>query len=164
MSLVSAGYDDQRARDFQDQLVDSVKALSGVESAAFARVNPLDYGSYSSAPIAVDGYQPPPDEQPTVQYNEVDPDYFVTMGIPLLSGREFTRADDENAAPVAVVNETMAAKYWHGANPLGERFKLRADGCGSSASPGIPNTKAFENCPCRFSMCLAARSFRAEEL
>ncbi len=125
VSLVSAGYDDQRAKDFQDQLVDNVKALSGVESAAFARVTPLDYGSYSSAVIAVDGYQPRPDEQPTVQYNEVDPDYFVTMGIPLLSGREFTRADDENAARVAVVNETMAAKYWHGVNPLGERLQVK---------------------------------------
>jgi len=102
-----------------------VKALPGVESAAFARGAPLSYGSFSSTPIAVDGYQPPPEEQPIVQYNEVGPDYFVTMGIPLVSGREFTRADDEKTALVAVVNETMAAQYWRGKNPIGERVQVK---------------------------------------
>jgi predicted permease len=60
-----------------------------------------------------------------VQYNEVGPDYFATMGIPLVSGREFTRADGENAAIVAVVNETMAARYWRGRNPIGERVQVK---------------------------------------
>jgi predicted permease len=123
--LVSAGYDAQRAQTFQDELLNRVKALPGVESAAFARMTPLSYGSFSSSPIAVDGYQPPPEEQPTVEYNEVGPDYFTTMGIPLVSGREFTRADDEKAALVAVVNETMAARYWRGRNPIGERVQVK---------------------------------------
>src|SRR3989442_7579877 len=47
------------------------------------------------------------------------------MGIPLVSGREFTRADDEKAALIAVVNETMAAKYWGGRNPIGERVQVK---------------------------------------
>ena len=125
VTLVAAGYDVPRARNFQDQLMERVKALPGVESAAFARMTPLSYGSYSSSPIAVDGYQPPPEEQPTVEYNEVAPDYFATMGIPLISGREFARADDEKAALVAVVNETMAARYWRGKNPIGERVQVK---------------------------------------
>jgi macrolide transport system ATP-binding/permease protein len=125
VDLVSAGYDAQRAKNFQDELMDRVKALPGVELAAFARGTPLGYGSFSSTPIAVDGYQPPPEEQPTVEYNEVGPDYFATMGIPLVSGREFTHADDERAAPVAVVNETMAAHFWHGRDPLGERVQVK---------------------------------------
>src|SRR6266849_786631 len=123
--LVSAGYDARRAQTFQDELLNRVKALPGVESAAFARMTPLSYGSFSSSPIALDGYRPPPEEQPTVQYNEVGPDYFKTMGIPLVSGREFTRADDEKAALVAVVNETMAARYWRGRNPIGERVQVK---------------------------------------
>src|SRR5712691_3268228 len=123
--LVSAGYDAPRAQSFQDELLERVKALPGVESAAFGRMTPLGYGSFSSTAIAVDGYQPPPEEQPTVQYNEVGPDYFATMGIPLVSGREFRRADDEKAALVAVVNETMAAKYWGGKNPIGERVQVK---------------------------------------
>src|SRR6266436_8930257 len=124
VDLVSAGYDAQRAKNFHDELMDRVKALPGVESAVFARMSPLSYGSYSSSPIAVDGYQPAPEEQPTVEYNEVGPDYFVTMGIPLVSGREFTRADDEKAALVAVVNETMAGRYWRGKDPIGERVQV----------------------------------------
>jgi predicted permease len=124
VNLVQAGYDAQRAQNFQDELLDHVKALSGVESAAFARMTPLSYGSFSSTPIAVDGYQPPPEEQPIVQYNEVGPDYFATMGIPLVSGREFNRADDEKSVLVAIVNETMAAKYWRGRNPIGERVQV----------------------------------------
>jgi macrolide transport system ATP-binding/permease protein len=125
VDLVSAGYDAQRAQTFQDALLERVKALPGVESAVFARMTPLSYGSYSSTVISVDGYQPSPDEQPTVQYNEVGPDYFTTMGIPLVSGREFTRADDEKAALVAVVNETMAARYWRSGNPLGQRVQVK---------------------------------------
>src|SRR2546426_261561 len=125
VDLVSAGYDAQRAQYFQDELAERMKALPGVESATFARVTPLGYGSYSSTPIAVDGYQPPPEEQPTVEYNEVGPDYFSTMGIALVSGREFARADDERAALVAVVNETMAAQYWRGRNPIGERVQVK---------------------------------------
>jgi macrolide transport system ATP-binding/permease protein len=125
VDLVSAGYDAQRAQHFQDQLLDRVKALPGVESAVFARMTPLSYGSFSSTPIAVDGYEIPPEERPTVEYNEVGPDYFATMGISLVSGREFTRADDERAALVAIVNETMAARYWRGRNPIGQRVQVK---------------------------------------
>ncbi|MGB2621374.1 MAG: ABC transporter permease [Candidatus Acidiferrum sp.] len=125
IDLVSAGYDAQRAQNFQDELMDRVRALPGVESAAFARATPLGYGSFSSSLIAVDGYQPPPEEKPTLEYNEVGPDYFATMGIPLVSGREFSRADDEKAGLVAVVNETMAARYWKGENPIGERVQVK---------------------------------------
>jgi macrolide transport system ATP-binding/permease protein len=125
VSLVAAGYDAPRAKIFQDALIDRVQTLPGVESAAFARVTPLGYGTYSSTPIAVDGYVPPPEEQPSVEYNQVSPDYFATMGIPLVSGREFTRADDENAALVAVVNETMVARYWQGQNPVGRRLQVK---------------------------------------
>ena len=125
VNLVAAGYDAPRAQAFQDELLERVKALPGVESAVFARMMPLSYGSFSSSVIGVDGYQPPPDEQPTVEYNEVGPDYFVTLGIPLVSGREFTPADDDKAALVAVVNETMAAKYWRGRNPIGERVQVK---------------------------------------
>jgi predicted permease len=125
VDLISAGYDAGRARSFQDELIDRVRALPGVESAAYARTTPLGYKPYSSTPMAVDGYQPPPGEQPTVDYNEVGPEYFVTMGIPLVSGREFARADDEKAALVAVVNQTMAAQFWRGGDPIGKRIQVK---------------------------------------
>lgn len=125
MRLVAAGYDVQRARVFEDELIDRVRVLPGVQSAAFARLTPLGYGSYSSASIAVDGYQPAPDEQPTVEYNQVGPGYLATLGIPLISGRDFSRADDENAAPVAVINQALSARYWGGQDPIGRRLQIR---------------------------------------
>jgi macrolide transport system ATP-binding/permease protein len=125
VDLRGAGYDAQRAKTFDDELVERVQALPGVECVALARSTPLSYGSYSSSAIAVDGYQPPPEEQPTVQYNQVGPGYFATMGIPLLSGREFTRADNETAAQVAVVNDVMASQYWRGEDPVGKRLQVK---------------------------------------
>ena len=125
VSLVAAGYDVPRAKTFQDELIDRVRSLPGVESAAFARVTPLGYGTYSSTPIAVDGYEPLANEQPAVDYNQVSPAYFATLGIPLLSGREFTRTDDENAPLVAIVNQTMTARYWRGQDPIGQRLQVK---------------------------------------
>jgi predicted permease len=125
IDLVAAGYDVDRAKDFQDRLVRRVSALGGVGSVALARVRPFSYATYSSGSIAVDGYQPAPDEQPSAEYNQVGPDYFRTMGIPLLSGREFTDADNETAPLVAIVNQKMVAQYWHGEDPVGNRIQLK---------------------------------------
>ena len=125
VDTLSAGYDAQRTKTFQDELIDRLQALGGVESAVFARIVPFGYRGYSSAPIAVDGYETAPGEQPTVEYNEVGPAYLSTIGIPLVSGREFTRADNETAPPVAVVNEAMAAQYWRGKDPVGSRLQAK---------------------------------------
>jgi macrolide transport system ATP-binding/permease protein len=125
VDFVAVGYNAQRIKGFQDELIDRLQALGGVESAAFARMAPFSYRTYSSAPIAVEGYETPPDQQLTVDYNEVGPAYFASMGIPLASGREFTRADNESAPPVAVINELMAAQYWHGRETIGMRFQVK---------------------------------------
>jgi putative ABC transport system permease protein len=127
LDLASAGYDEERARNFQDELLERVLALPGVESAAFARVTPLGVIPYSESPIAVDEYQVSPEEQPTVTYNEVGPAYFVTMGIPVITGREFTRTDDQSAGPVALVNETMAAQFWKGKDAVNERLQVKGE-------------------------------------
>ncbi len=125
VSLVASGYDVARAKTFQDELIDRLRGVPGVKSAAFARVTPLGYGTYSSTPIVVDGYQGAPEEQPSVDYNQVGPDYLATLGIPLLSGREFTRGDDENAPLVAIVNRTMVNRYWGGQDPIGRRLQVK---------------------------------------
>ncbi|MFZ3376058.1 MAG: ABC transporter permease [Chthoniobacterales bacterium] len=124
-ALFSAGYKLDRAKNFYTQLLDRVRALPGVESATLTRVIPFSYNVFSSSAIEADGYQPPPNEQPTAEYNQVAEDYFATIGIPIVSGREFTRTDDENSPPVAVVNQTMAAKYWPGKDALGQRVKVK---------------------------------------
>jgi predicted permease len=125
VSLVAAGYDVPRAKAFQDELIDRLHALPEVESAAFAGVTPLSYTTYASTPIAVDGYQPSLEEQPEVEYNQVGPGYFVTIGIPVLFGREFARSDNENAPLVAIVNRTMVTRNWGGQNPVGLRLQVK---------------------------------------
>jgi len=87
--LAAAGYDATRAKTLQDELIQRVRALPGVEAAAYARIVPLGYIPYSSTPIAVDGYEAQPNEQPTADYNEVSPGYFATLGIPLAHGSDF---------------------------------------------------------------------------
>jgi predicted permease len=66
----------------------------------------------------------PGQPEPTVYYNMVSPDYFATLRIPLLRGRVFTKGDSEKAAEVAIVNQTMAKKFWPNEDALGKRFKL----------------------------------------
>ena len=125
MALTGAGYDAIRAKSFDDELLRRVRSLPGVKSAALARLAPLGVKSYSSSVIAVDGYVAPADEQETVEYNEVGTEYFGTMGIPVEAGREFTAGDDENGAPVAVVNETLAQKYWKKGDAVGQRMQVK---------------------------------------
>src|SRR2546429_1971196 len=123
--LVSAGYNLERAKAFDTELVDRVREIPGVESVTLSRLQPFSYGVFSTAPLMIDGYQPAPDEQLNSSYLEVGEDYFKTLGIPIVAGREFQRTDDENAVPVAVVNETMASKYWPGKDPIGQRLKVK---------------------------------------
>ncbi len=125
INLTAAGYDTTRGRVFQDALLDRLRSQGTIASAAYARIPPFSLKPYSSAPIAVDGYEVPSDQQPTAEYDEIGPGFLATIGIPVVSGREFMRDDDTASTPVAVVNETMAARYWRGTNPVGSRLQVK---------------------------------------
>lgn len=125
VDLSAGGYNVERAKTFNTQFLDHVRALPRVESATLARVQPFTYQPYSVAPIEVDRYQSKPDEQPRAAYDEVTEQFFATVAIPIVAGREFLRTDDENAPPVAIVNERMAARYWPGKDPVGQRLKVK---------------------------------------
>jgi predicted permease len=125
VDMVSAGYDGPRIRNFQDQLSDRVNGIPGVASMVWVRSVPFTYRSFPSAAIAVDGFEAAPGEQPVVDYNEVGPAYFATTGIALAAGRDFTLADNETGQLVAVVNETMAQRFWRGQNPVGQRLQVK---------------------------------------
>ena len=126
VDMVSAGYDGPRIRNFQDELRDRMQAVPGVQSMAWVRNVPLTYRGYPSAAIAVDGFETKPGEQPIVDYNQVGAGYFATAGIPVVSGRGFTAADNETSLPVAVVNEDMVRRFWRGQDPVGKRIELNA--------------------------------------
>jgi predicted permease len=124
VDLFTAGYTQERTRVSQQAILDGVMAIPGVEAAAWSRMTPFSYRSYPSAILAIDGYEPPRDQLPAVDYNAVGVGYFSAMGIPIVAGRDFTPADDRGAAPVAIVDETMAARYWRSADPVGRRMRM----------------------------------------
>jgi macrolide transport system ATP-binding/permease protein len=120
--LSSAGYDPGRARAFQDALADRIRRLAGVEDVAMSRVTPFSFRTYSSAAVSIEGFDAPAGQQPSADFNQVSPGFFATMAIPIVSGRGFTPGDDERSDPVAIVDETMAAQFWRGADPVGGTF------------------------------------------
>jgi putative ABC transport system permease protein len=91
------------------------------------RTVPFSYRGYPSSAVAVQGFIVEPGEQPVVEYNEVGSGYLSTTGIPMMAGREFTTGDTETTQPVAIVNETMAQRFWRGGNPVGQRFQVMKD-------------------------------------
>ena len=119
-----SGYDETRGREFYRQLVERVRAMPGIQSATLARRLPLTAGGIAFATVAVDGYTAPRDEDMRFNYETVGPRYFATMRIPLVQGRDFEGQDDERARRVVVINETMAQRYWPGADAVGRRVKL----------------------------------------
>jgi predicted permease len=122
--LFSAGYDRARGSVFQQQVVEKMRALPGVESAALAARVPLSFGGRSSTGLAIEGYQPKKDEEVNVTYNEVTQGYFETMKIPIVRGRSFSARDTADAPPVLIINETMARRYWGAQDPVGRYVRI----------------------------------------
>jgi predicted permease len=115
------GYTPERSRQLYERMEEALGALPGV-AAVTASTVPLLGGSNWGDDVSVEGFKAGPDTDTNSRYNEVGPDYFRTLGIPLLAGREFTRADAMGAAKVAIVNETFAKKFNLGRNAVGKRM------------------------------------------
>jgi predicted permease len=118
------GYDQPRIKRFYDQLLQEIRRVPGVSSAAVSQMAVLT-GDASSRTIQVQGYTPKPDENMNPWTNEVAPEYFRTMGMPLLTGRDFDARDVEGAPPVAIVNQSFARYYFPNQNAVGQRFGFR---------------------------------------
>jgi macrolide transport system ATP-binding/permease protein len=124
VDLFPGSYDEERGRTFFRELLRRAAAIPGVESVSLASSVPLGFGGSSSSTIDIAGYTPGPEEEVVIDFYTVGPDYFRTMGIPLVAGRDFTAQDDSGKLPVLVINETMAKRYWQGRNPIGGRARL----------------------------------------
>jgi predicted permease len=122
------GYDEARGREFFRQLKERAAAIPGVESATLARSVQLSGLMFGNS-IRVEGHEPPAGEPPLyVLSNNVDEDYLRTLKVPLLAGRDFRATDSEDAPRVAVINRTMAERYFGGGqNAVGKSFTLLAN-------------------------------------
>jgi predicted permease len=122
-----AGYDQPRAITFYREIESRVRTLPGVQSASLASYVPMG-GFPSSRQVSIEGRPTPSGYQaPSVLSNSVDPPYFETMRISLLLGRIFTDSDSETAPRVAIINQTMAARFWPREDPIGKRFSADGD-------------------------------------
>ena len=123
-----AGYSETQAREFFRTVLDRTRSLPGVHSASLAASVPMAYGGSNGATLKIDGYQPPKDqENPTAGYNAVSSGYFATMHISLLRGREIRDSDAQDSPRVAVIDQTMANRYWRGQDPIGRSFSTTGD-------------------------------------
>jgi putative ABC transport system permease protein len=114
LDLGVKGYDDARGNQFISQLSEKVSALPGVEVVSFAQIVAFS-DLFWIAGATVGG------EQRRFDFNAISPDYFRTLGTPLVSGREFTTRDTRDAPNVVIVNEAAVRRYWDGRDPVGTR-------------------------------------------
>ena len=111
---------------FHRQVTERVAQLPGVRAAGSVRVLPLarSIGDWS---IKIEGRPYVPEENPNGDFQAVTPGYFEAMGVTLVRGRFLTAADHETSLPVAVINETMAARYWPDHDAIGRQFMMGTD-------------------------------------
>ena len=118
-STAPSGYTPERRRLFESRLLEEVRAMPGVVSAALAGHEPLDVNTGWNINIRSDPNGPPQQASASVAF--VSPDYFATMGIPFVRGRDFTARDFSAMPRPVIVNENFVRKYLSGGDPIGSR-------------------------------------------
>jgi predicted permease len=126
VGLQIAGYPPSEENAIQHKILDRVTALPGVRVAALTDWLPLSLNG-RSADVYPEGYVPRLHESHEVRRADVTPGFFQAMGIPIVAGRDFTHDDNETSPHVVIVDQTAAADYWPGANPIGRRLSIWGD-------------------------------------
>jgi putative ABC transport system permease protein len=118
----SKAQDLERRVNFYQAALERVQALPGVEAAGITNAAPIITPGMRNF-IIIEGKPDPPPGQPQLANNRVvSPDYFRTLGVPLLQGRLLAAQDNAQAPAVALINQAMARRYWGDENPVGKRF------------------------------------------
>jgi len=116
--------DPDRRANFYREAVDRLRAIPGVRAASAVNHVPLA-GDMFTLGVQIEGRPAPqPGDEPKAVYRVAMPGYFETIGMEILAGRDFNQRDIESTPRVAVVNQTMARRYWPGQNPLGQRVRM----------------------------------------
>jgi len=128
MDLGLQGYKEERGQQFFKQLSERVRSLPGVRDAAISAYIPMGYDN-SGVNVFPDGQAIDDKTNTQVAFDDmVQPSYFLTAGVPVIKGREFTDADSASAPLVAIINDTFAQKIWPGQDPIGKIFRTKRDG------------------------------------
>jgi putative ABC transport system permease protein len=125
ITLPFAKYEnDAMRRAFYGELMRRARSLPGVESAALINHLPLGQSDSTSSFLAEGAPDPPPGQAFEGGYRVCTPDYFKTMGVPIIRGRDFTDADTADSHRVIIVNETLAKRFWPDSDALGKHIRL----------------------------------------
>jgi putative ABC transport system permease protein len=117
------GYDDAGAKEFYDRAIERVGALPGVESAALAERLPFSI-NFNRNNIFFPDRDAPDAKGTVIDVARVSPEYFPTLGVPIVQGRNFAPSDTPSSPGVAIVNEALARKYWPNQNAIGKRLRV----------------------------------------
>jgi predicted permease len=118
-----AGYSEERGHAFQQQVLQAIQQLPGVQSASYSNSVPLSIDQSSTGVFPADKTDLRPSDRIGVTFYQVSPGFFATMGTRLLTGREFTWHDDAKSRQVAIVNLAFAKRVLHTDNAVGKRFR-----------------------------------------
>jgi predicted permease len=127
IDLLAGGYDEPRGAAFYQQAMARVAGVPGVERVSIANALPLDISSGSDMNITVDGYTPRDAEPMHAYYNRVGAGYFETLGVDIVEGRGISNRDVKGQPLVAVINQTMARRYFQGRNPIGAVLRIGSE-------------------------------------
>jgi predicted permease len=121
-----SGYERERAVNFFERTLQSLQTVPGVRLVSATDV-PLMTDNRAMYTLKVEGYNSKDREDMNSDVNMIAPDFFATIGVPVIAGREFTAADRSSAPKVCIINETMAKKYFPGQNALGRHLSFGRD-------------------------------------
>jgi putative ABC transport system permease protein len=121
---VSKAQDLARLTNFYQQALERVQALPGVQAASVATAAPIATPGMGNSLVIEDKPDPPPGQSMSANNRVVSPDYFQTLGIPLLRGRLFSAQDNTQTPFAVVINQALARAYWGAEDPVGKRIKL----------------------------------------
>jgi putative ABC transport system permease protein len=143
LDLSFVGYDVPRARTFYDDLDRRLRDLPGVDVVATSYSLPLSYVSRGCTFLPEGEVVTEERARPTTGCNTVSPTYFDALRIPVVEGRAFTDRDTAESPRVAIVNQTLAARTWPNANPLGRHFTVPETGDAPWTVIGVARTAKY---------------------
>jgi len=128
VNVLGSGGGAPQMRELMERVVQRAQSIPGVRSASYSFAGMYGAGGRTSE-LHAEGYTPRADEPSAFDGALAGPRYFETMGIPLLSGRDFTERDNETAPKIVVINQSLARHFFGGSNPIGRRIRFeRQDG------------------------------------
>jgi predicted permease len=123
--LTGDAYESEHTRAQRvDEIARGVESLPGVTAAFASNLIPLDGGG-GGGPLLIEGRSWPAGEEPVIGFTAVTPHLVKTLNLRLLRGRDFADVEGQQRRPVAIINETMAARFWANEDPIGKQFRLK---------------------------------------